>query len=143
VPAGHGVQRAARDDQPLGTPLPIALGPFQREKQVPPLDLAPGKHLGICGGLAPDRRLKLARKICGEQCGILSEGGRPLDGMLQLSDIARPRVGRQQGQSLGAMRSTRLPEAWVNFRRKNSANRGMSSTRSRSDGSVVVTTLRR
>jgi hypothetical protein len=38
VPAGHAVQRATRDAQPLGSPLPIALGPFQREKRVSPPD---------------------------------------------------------------------------------------------------------
>ena len=38
VPAGHAGQRAARDAQPLGSPLPIALGPFQREKRVSPPD---------------------------------------------------------------------------------------------------------
>src|SRR5262249_42570470 len=99
----------AGDAQRLGGVRAVAVGGFQHPADVGGLGLADDllerderRALGLAfAGAAAAAERALEEGVAGEDAGRWSQRDRALDGVLELADVAGPRVGRELCHRLG------------------------------------------
>src|SRR5712692_4981417 len=94
-------ERVRRDAEDVGSLLPVPGALLKDTEDVPALDLRQRKRRLVLIRRDSPAAQQLRRKICGLYLGLaLREYHRPLHRMLQLADVAGPRVREESVQSL-------------------------------------------
>jgi hypothetical protein len=78
--------------------------------------------------------------VDGERIAVAEDDG-PLDHLLQLANIARPTVALNRSSVVFAMRLICFPALFAERSTRYSTSRGMSSARSRNDGTAMGNTF--
>ena len=143
------VERPLADAEQPGGFLAVAAGELQGLGDVVLLDLLDrlaDQGVDAGGPVAPAAgrgRLEVLGQVVDVEHAVGVDHDHALDGVPQLADVARPRVRHQDLAHRRRDRRDRLPCEAANSLRKCSIKSGMSSRRSRSGGSLTLTTLSR